>query len=144
MTVAAYKVQTETAKYLQRQLRDYPYLKQRIALAREEVLFPFSADPDENIGGGRSSYISNPTQQKVVQLVTNEKLIWLMKMEQSIREVVETLPHEKLELVQLKYWDKPVRYNWNGIADKLHIGRNTALRWNAEIIGNIAERLGLE
>ncbi|WP_336866795.1 hypothetical protein [Peribacillus frigoritolerans] len=76
---------------------------------------------DENVGGGRSSYILSPTEQIATRLVTHKKLYKLEEIANAIEKVYTALPGTHRDIIELKYWKKPQIYTWDGIADKLYV-----------------------
>jgi RinA family phage transcriptional activator len=97
---------------------------------------------DENVGGGRSSTPSSPTERIGTMLATNKKLEQLEKIANAIEKVYTGLPEEYQKLVRLKYWTRPQLKSWEGIAEDLNVNRATAFRWRDQVVTTVAEVLG--
>lgn len=135
------KLDKGTFQYIESELHNYNDRCKELYNLRQSV---DSKTPDENVGGGRSSRISDPTADTVIRMATHKRLLHLQNLIDAIDTVVERLPTEKQRLVKIRYWTKPQTLTWDGIADKLHVSNRTARYWNSEIIYAIAERLGMK
>ncbi|MGD7007607.1 transcriptional regulator [Metabacillus sp. 84] len=140
MTIAT-KVRKATFKHIESELFDYKDTIKEIEFLRQNIMFCKESD-DENIGGGRSSFISSPTERIATRLLTHKKLQQLEQIAQAIEDVYTKIPETHRQLVQLKYWTKPQLKTWDGIANELHVNRATAFRWRDTVIEAIAEVLG--
>ncbi|MDF9296081.1 transcriptional regulator [Geobacillus stearothermophilus] len=137
----ATKLPKNIVRYVEHNLYYYHEYLRDIERLRKDILYGRDNN-DENIGGGRSNLPSSPTEQRAIELVTHRRLEKLERVTHAIKTVYEALPDEKRKLVKLKYWTRPQRYTWDGIAEQLHITKRQAMRWRSEIIYAIAELLG--
>ena len=135
------KLKNGAFKHIESELHHYHETLKEIVSLREQLLHG-SSNPDENIGGGRSNLPSSPTERKAIVLATNRRLESMERVVQVISYVYNSLPDEKKKLVQLKYWTKPQRLTWQGIAIELNISPRHAMRWREEIVVYIAELIG--
>lgn len=140
MTVAV-KLKKATFKHIESELYDYHDTLKEIDHLRKDIMFCKESD-DENIGGGRSSFISSPTERIATILTTDKRLTRLEEVAHAIQKVYTGLPEDYQKLVRLKYWTVPQTLTWDGIADKLHVSRRQAFNWRDEIVNTIAEVLG--
>ncbi|PEP82125.1 transcriptional regulator, partial [Bacillus toyonensis] len=85
---------------------------------------------------------SRPTEHIGTQLIVHKKLRRLEELADAIESVYLLLEAEKQKLVKLKYWTKPQRKTWDGIAEDLYITKRTALRWRDGVVYAIAGKLG--
>lgn len=139
--MGALKLRKGTFKHAEDELIAYHDTRKKIIQLRNEILFNKSSD-DENIGGGRSSTPSDPTGRTATALLTNKKLTHLEEVIIAIDSVYNRLPPEKQRLVNIVYWTRPQMLSWDGIANKMHIGRRTAFNWRDEIIYALVYELG--
>src|SRR5690606_30954074 len=137
----AIKLKKATFQHIESELYSYKDTLTEIEELRKDIIFTRQSD-DENIGGGRSSLPSSPTERIGTRLATHKRLGNLEQIANAIEKVYTGLPEEYRQLVQLKYFTKPQRYTWDGLADKLHVSKRQAMRWRDEIIHTIAEVLG--
>ncbi|EZP77606.1 phage transcriptional regulator, RinA family protein [Parageobacillus genomosp. 1] len=137
----AIKLKKATFKHIEAELYCYHDTLKEIDRLRKDIMF-CREEVDENVGGGRSNLPSSPTERIGTILLTHKKLQQLETIANAIQLVFDRVPDEYKRLIQLKYWTKPQRYTWDGIADQLHISKRQAMRWRDEIIYAIAEVLG--
>ncbi|WP_044737126.1 RinA family phage transcriptional regulator [Geobacillus kaustophilus] len=137
----ATKLPKNIVRYVEHNLYYYHEYLRDIERLRKDILYGKSSD-DENVGGGRGNLPSSPTEQRAIELVTHRRLEKLERVTHAIKTVYEALPDEKRKLVKLKYWTRPQRYTWDGIAEQLHITKRQAMRWRSEVVYAIAELLG--
>ncbi|MFK9115968.1 transcriptional regulator [Peribacillus castrilensis] len=97
---------------------------------------------DENVGGGRSSSPSSPTEMSGTRLATHKKLNNLESITNAIEKVYIGLPETHQKLIKLVYWTRPQTKTWEGIAVELNVSRRQAFNWRDEIINTLAEVLG--
>jgi RinA family phage transcriptional activator len=135
------KLKKATFKHIESELYAYHDTLKEIDRLRKDIMF-CNENIDENVGGGRSNLPSSPTERIGTALLTHRRLQQLENIANAIRLAYERVPDEYKRLIQLKYWTKPQRYTWDGIADKLHISKRQAMRWRDEIVYAIAEVLG--
>lgn len=136
-----FKLRRGTFQHVESELYAYHDTRKEIVKLKNEILHG-KVNDDENVGGGRSSLPGDPTGRTAVLLTTHKKLEQLEEIVDVIESVVERLPREKQELVKIRYWTKPQTLTWNGLADKLHVSRRTAINWRDEIVSAVAIKLG--
>ena len=135
------KLKKATFKHIESELYSYHDTLKEINTLRKDIMFT-KEDNDENVGGGRSSIPSSPTERIATRLATHKKLTRLEEVANAIEKVYTGLPDDYQKLVKLKYWTKPQLKTWDGIAKELHVGRMTAFRYRDEIVYVVAETLG--
>jgi RinA family phage transcriptional activator len=140
MTVAE-KLKKATFKHIESELYSYHDTLKEIKFLRNNLMFCKESD-DENIGGGRSSFISSPTEQIGTRLATHKKLNKLEEIANAIEKVYTGLPEDYQKLVRVKYWTRPQILTWDGIAENMHISRRTAFRMRDEVVDAVAQVLG--
>ena len=108
---------------------------------RKNQIMHASPEPDL-YGGGRSNLPTDPTGRTATLMVTHRRIEQLERIVDAIDSVYNRLPEEKQKLVKLRYWSKPQKLTWDGIAGRLHISKRQAFRWRDEIVYAIASKLG--
>lgn len=98
---------------------------------------------DENTGGGRSSGISNPTEQAAAKLL-NDKTYQNLKTIINAVEVLYRHADEDIQtIVDMRYWDKERNcYEWEEIADRLNLSRSKVLRLRNVLLDDTADMIG--
>jgi RinA family phage transcriptional activator len=140
MTVAT-KLKKATFKHIESELYSYHDTLKEIGNLRKDIMF-CSENDDENTGGGRNNLPSSPTERIATRLATHKRLIQLEEVTNAIYKVFQGLPEDYQKLVRVKYWSRPQRLTWEGIAEELHVNRATAMRWRDSVIYAVAEVLG--
>lgn len=135
------RLRSQTFKLIELELKCYFDTKKDIELTRLSILYP-SAQPDDNIGGGKSNAIKRPTEQMATALESNLMLRNMEKVVEAIETIYERLPDEKKMLVKLRYWTQHQRFDWEGVGLQLNCSSRTAKRWRDEIVVAIAMQLG--
>lgn len=141
MMTAASKLKKATFKHIESELYSYKDTLKEIETLRKNIMF-CNENEDENIGGGRNNLPSSPTERIATRLATHKRLNKLEEIANAIEKVYTGLPEDYQKLVRLKYWTRPQTLTWEGIADRLHIGRRTAFRMRDEIVFTVGEVLG--
>jgi RinA family phage transcriptional activator len=135
------KLKKATFKHIESELYSYQDTLREIDRLRKDIMFTKEND-DENIGGGRNNLPSSPTERIATRLATHKRLNQLEEVTHAIEKVYTSLPEDYQKLIKLKYWTRPQTLTWEGIADKLHLGRRTAFRMRDEIVECVSEVLG--
>jgi RinA family phage transcriptional activator len=139
--MGALKLKKATFKHIESEIYSYHDTLREIDFLRKNIMFTKEND-DENIGGGKSSFISSPTENIGTRLATHRKLTRLEEVTHAIEKVYTGLPDDYQKLVKLKYWTRPQTLTWEGIADKIPVSRRTAFNMRDEIVYAIGEVLG--
>lgn len=135
------KLKKTTFKHIESELYSYHETLKEIQFLRNNIMFTTEND-DENVGGGRSSFPSSPTEMIGTRLATHKRLNQLEGIVNAINKVYTRLPETHRQLLQLKYWTKPQQLTWEGIAQKLHVSRRQAFYWRDEIVNLIGQAIG--
>lgn len=129
-----------TYRYLVQILKDYRrtdgYIKQR----EEELMHPYR-ETDENIGGGRSSFISNPSERMAITISEDRRLANLERNRDVIDKCMDQTDVVTKELIRYMYID----YNLNTIraAQETNISERHARRLHKRFIETIADEIGI-
>ena len=135
------KLRPEVKAYVEAELRDYHQTKLDLIELREDIAAGHNKESDDS--GVVTHRIGRPTEAKALALITNKRI---KRMEQAIKAieiVTGELTEEKIELVKLKYWQRPRRLTDAGIAMELRVDRRTLYRWSEAVCLAIAIEMGL-
>ncbi|MGG0754251.1 transcriptional regulator [Brevibacillus laterosporus] len=135
------KIRKGTFQHVESELYSYHETRKEIVRLKNEILYS-STSTEEIVGGGRGNLPGDPTGQTAILLMSHKKLEQLQTIADAIENVVDRLTENRKKLVRMRYWDKPQRLTWDGIAAELHVSRRTALNWRDEIVRAIAEKIG--
>jgi len=130
-----------TFKYIESELYYYPDTMKEINLLRDQIINNKNGF-DENVGGGRSSHISDPTGNIAIRLTTHKQLKHLEVITNAINKVYIQLPEDYQKLIKMKYWTKPQLKTLEGIGLEINVSRDKAYRMRKEIISALALELG--
>lgn len=135
------KIRKATFQHVESELFTYHETRKEIIRLKNDILHA-RISTDENVGGGRGNLPGDPTGKTATLIVSHRKIEQLERIVDAIESVVERLPPEKRKLIELRYWTKPQRFTWDGIAAELHVSRRTAMNWRDEIVRAIVEKIG--
>ncbi|MEF2243979.1 transcriptional regulator [Paenibacillus sp. IITD108] len=135
------KLKRGTFQHIESELYAYHDTRKEIVRLKNEILYG-KGNEDENTGGGRSSLPSDPTAKTAIMLTSHKHLEQLQNITDAIESVYNRLPEDKQMLIKLKYWTKPQKLSWDGIADSIFISRRQAFRWREQIVMMIGEKIG--
>lgn len=134
-----YDVSKATFKHIEAELYKYQNTVSEIKKLRYNII---QASPiDENVGGGRSGFISNPTEATATRLTTHKQLDYLEEIAYAIETIYNLSPDNIRKLIKIRYWENR-GLSWDGIAYKLNCTKRTAQRWRDRVVYDIAEMLG--
>jgi len=135
------KLKKTTYRYLESELSTYFDTKNEVLRLREEIIYA-SKPVDENIGGGRSGGVSDPTSETATRLVTHKQLSYLEQVVDAIEKIYAILPKEHQTFIQLAYWKKPITLTMIGIAEEMNTNKNKVYKYRDEVIQLLALELG--
>lgn len=139
--MTATKLKRGTFQHIESELYAYYDTCKEIEIMKNEIIHGKGYE-DENVGGGRSGFISDPTGRTAVLLISHKKLEQLQNISNAISSVYELLPPEKKRMIKLRYWTRSQTLTWEGVANEVPAHRATVIRWRNEVIYAIAEKLG--
>ena len=100
-----------------------------------------SADLDENVGGGKSSGISDTTARKAMLLAEDELYQNLKRIVDGIDRLYETLDDDEKIIVDMRYRTKRGHNEWEDIAHELGYSRRKVLKIRDGIIDRTANEV---
>ncbi len=109
---------------------------------REWELLNAHKETDCNVGGRRSSNISDTTAQKAIVLAEDTLYQNLKRIVSTIETLYEELDTDQRTIVDMRYRDKSECYEWQHIGDALYMSVQRVLRKRNALIDETARRLG--
>lgn len=131
-----------TYSFIEQTLLDYNEIDKHIKKRVEELTYPVNA-PDENIGGSRSSNVSNPTERLAVTIMDDMLISNLKHTKNIVDEVLDDLEPEARKVIQLYYIDHPRKYTWSGVAEKTNFSAGHCRKIRNAVFEKIANKLGM-
>ena len=120
--------------------RDLNQLKKELKFREWELLEPYR-EQDTNIGSGKINTIGDTTAMKAMALTEDKKYNATKEIITTVEDIYAILDDDRKTIVQMRYWDKSNCYEWEDIADQLHMSRYRVLRLRNTIIDETARRL---
>lgn len=131
-----------TFEYIEQTLLDYKDIDKHIKKRIEELKYPV-ADVDENIGGGKSNKISDPTARMAITIIDDLLISNLQRTKRIVDEVLESMEPEAKRVIDLYYIEKPRKYTWAGVAEATNYSERHCKRIRDRTFKEIAEKLGM-
>lgn len=122
-------------------VRDYPQMDNYIKHVEEELLNPWQ-EQDTNVGGGRSSLTSAPTERKAITIATDKHLRLLKERKAAMDKVWTETRDETKKIIRMWYWENPRTKTWDGIAEECHFSRKYCIVLRDDLIHRLALELG--
>ena len=132
-----------TFKYIEQLLREYPDMGNYIAKREEELIYPDELALDQNIGGGRSSFISKPTERMAITIIEDKRLRELARCKQAIDKLINEVDPMTASVIKMFYFTQPRLKTWDGIAMDKGLNERQCRRFRDRFFKLVAEELGL-
>jgi len=132
-----------TFKYIEQLLRDYPDMGAYIKKREEALIYPDELELDTNIGGGRSPFISKPTERIAITITEDKRLQELSRCKQAIDRLIDEADFITVGVVQMFYFARPRLKTWDGIAQDTGMSERHCRRLRDKFFGLVADELGL-
>lgn len=97
---------------------------------------------DTNVGGGRSSDISDTTAQRAISLNNDMRYQYLKSIVDAVEYVYKSLDDDTKEIVSCRYWDELGVFEWSDMKDEFNISRSKCFRIRETLINRTAKKLG--
>lgn len=141
----AEKLRKGTIRHIESELFHYHDTVLKIKERRDELMSNIEPEwvkvPDVQNKFEPLRYNSS-TERLGIRLAMDKKLREMERIAKAIEQVYNLCDDDRKKLIRVKYWVKPQKLTWDGIAAELHISRATAFRWRDEIIQALSEKLG--
>lgn len=97
---------------------------------------------DENIGGGRSSNISDPTARKALIISEDMQYQHLKRIVEGVERTYEELDEDMKKIVHMRYWNDVEVMQWEDIACLTGRSNRTIYRLRDVLIKKTASKIG--
>ena len=134
-----YDVSKPTFRHIESYWYKYPSLVKEIE--RIKIYEIMKSPTDENIGGGRSGYISDPTSAAATRISTHKRLEHIEDIVHAIETVYNMANEPYRKLVRERYWSRD-RPDWDILSERIGYSKRQAQRIRKIIIVATAEMLG--
>ncbi|GKQ42928.1 hypothetical protein RD055328_08510 [Companilactobacillus sp. RD055328] len=128
-------------KYLEESYRDYVEIDYLIAHRILELDHPWK-EPEDNIGGGRSSIITKLQEQIVVRHDEDKQLQRLINLQKAGDRAIKRLDDEQLNIFKLKFKETNY-YDWETIGELIHVSKPTIYRKRYKLLEILGKELGI-
>lgn len=138
------KLKPATFKHIEAELYGYPDTKREIQKRREEIMYPFDEEPEQiNIVKGANSVreAGRPTERIATRLMMDKKLRNLEEIVEAIDDAFEQVSDDHRSVVRTAYWERR-GLNWEQVADKCNMHRNTVRKYRNEFVYLVANKIG--
>ena len=120
---------------------NFEKLKKDMRYREWELLNPHQ-ETDSNIGGGKSSSISDTTGNRAIILAEDKEYQNLKNIISTFENLYPELDEDQQTIVRMRYWVNKGCYEWKQIADTLYMSTWQVLRKRNVLIDETAKRLG--
>ena len=127
-------------KELEKEYRKYPFIDRLIAIKQAEL--EMKEDNDTNIGGGRSSFISKPTEAIAIKRQSDQYIIYHQHLKQSIDEIIDSMDNVTREIATKRFWDRTNYRTWEDLAKEYHYAISIMYAKRDKLVSDLACRLG--
>lgn len=134
-------LRNETFKYVEAILRSYTQYPKWIKHRENEIYYP-TKEVDENMGGSRSSFISNEVERIATKLVLDKQLQSLRAEYSAVQYAFDKLTDEKAKLVIKLFYIERTK-TWEGVAQETKYSRRQCLNIRDRFIKEVADYLGM-
>lgn len=124
---------------LDEELFEYNSIAKSIAL--EKMTIQTQQEHDENVGGGRSSKISNTTEQTVISFSMSPRIQYLERLRNQIESTYQKLTEEQKKIFDMR-WILDEGNDWPVIGEKLHYNKRTIYKKRDKILEKYAKVKG--
>ena len=135
-------LRNETFKYIEGVIRSYHDYQKWISEREAEIFNSPKIEIDENVGGGRSPYMTNETERIASKLILDRQLNGLREEYEAVHYIFTHSSDKTQEVIQLWYLDRPRKVTWDGVAEKVMYSKKHCQRLRDVFVFSVAERLG--
>lgn len=129
-----------TYKSIESILRTYKQYPEWIKQREQEIMF-LTTDVDENVGGGKSNVVSNPTERTVTNLIMDKRLSELRREYNAVQYAFDNCTQKGTrEIIELYYFKQT--HTWVGVAKRVHYSVRYCIKLRDDFIKTMADFLG--
>lgn len=117
-------------------------LKKELKYREWELLY--NENTDENVGGGRSGFISKPVEQETIKKLSDKRYNNLLNIIDGIQHVYDNqLTDDMRVIVDMLFWDSDRNfYQVEDVASKVYLSVRQIHRIKREILEMTAKQIG--
>lgn len=124
---------------LDRKFADRDEYNKQIAIRKVELTL---REQDDNIGGGSSGFISNPTAMIVIKAMTDPYIQNRELWKKAINQTVEEQSDDIRRLIELKYWGEDSWMDWTSFGEKHGYAKRTIYRIRQRVLLDFGRKIG--
>ncbi|MCR1932635.1 DUF722 domain-containing protein [Enterococcus gallinarum] len=128
-----------TKKSLDEELFEYNSIAYEIALRKLEI--ETTREQDENVGGGKSGYISKIPESLVIKYSEDSRIQYLEKLRSDIEQLYHECTEEQRLIIDLR-WLLNESNTWEEVATKIHCSEKSVYRKREKILERYAKIKG--
>lgn len=129
-------------KHIEETLRDYPNTDAYVKERRQELLHPYNASPDENIGGGRSNVPAKQLEDLAISIAEDRRLTNLERNKRVVKSCLQVVDQDTVDLITELYFKKHQTRTLEGIAQKLNSSPAAISRKRTKFFELVKSELG--
>lgn len=134
-------MRTSTYRYVVQILKDYRRTDTYIRQREEELMYPYQAYQDENIGGGRSGQTSDTTARMAITIADDRRLSNLEKNRNTVDACLNDTDEVTKDLIYQMYITN--EYSVIRASQEINITDRHARRLHSKFVEKVADELGL-
>lgn len=127
-------------QYLESELENYHENCKDLKNLQDEIN---EGSPSPADGMPHGTTTSNPTESKVIRLMTSKTIICLDRRLRAVAKVLDKYQGDQnmVKLINMRYFKRT--HTPFGVMGELHIGQKTYYRWRRRLLEDLASELGL-
>lgn len=129
----------ETRNYVRSRMRKYNEYRKEIKVIEESIRYPWK-ESDENIGGGRGSLTSNPTEQQAIIKIDSKELKSRTQLLNIIDYVVDSSDPITQKIINMRYKN---HFSWEKIAQTINYSEPNCRRIDCRVVDRVAFMLAI-
>lgn len=134
-----FELNSADKKWLEDKFKRYSQLDREIAVRKEELKM---RESDENIGGGKSNFISSSVESQVMKQMNDpfiqQRELWKKSIEWTISEQSSDVQM----LVREKYWGEQSYLDWETLGNIHGFTKSTVYRVRDKVLEEFAKKIG--
>lgn len=143
------KISNEARNYARKTLKEHQFNKREKNRMEEALRYPYR-EQDENIGGGRSSRLSNPIEDEYERVWTNEDFLTMVCEVNAVERVLSSITDEtSLRIIEERYFNLEViaegkrrMKSWVKVAEEISgVTEDTCRKIEKAIVERVAKEL---
>ncbi|PMD71491.1 transcriptional regulator [Companilactobacillus nuruki] len=137
-------IRSGTKKRIEEILKDYPNMNRYIHERKQSLMYP-TQEPDENVGGGKSSKVSRPQERMIITIDEDKQLKALEREQMAVKKSLDESDTDTNIIARELYFKEHPKYQMDGLIEDglIYCGHTQAFQKKAKLIRKIAKEMGL-